>query len=354
MNQKEIAKGHFSAWLKQQGVTPVFVDVVNHFVRNDLNYYVIEYQFAGSELLIGVAGGYEQGAVEHSGHINSKMELLMEGNEIEQAEALVEEVEEYWNSYASIIEKKFRENADDGIFVGNVLLANYEWDFESLRLELAERWNVQVETEEDHHQLMFDVNDMHVVLTLCDGQLSNHEAEINAASNIDWPDVLEIVKYHQAYLEVCVHSGSSRIEAGKLHVKLLSCASMQDNVLAISTSGTVFEPGFYDECSDLMKEGQIPMYNLIHFGFYRTSKGLSGYTYGMKCLGYHEIELLDTFAEPEELHEFMSTMVYSVLERQIELKDGNKISVSEGHELMVSESMSETLNEITVKIEYPN
>ena len=39
---------------------------------------------------------------------------------------------------------------------------------------------------------------------------------------------------------------------------------------------------------------------------------------------------------------------------QIELKHGNKISLSEGHELMVVEGMSEALNEITVKVEYPN
>lgn len=354
MNQKELAKKHFTSWLMEQGVAPVFVDVVNQFVRNELNYYVIEYQFAGSELLIGVAGGYEEGSSEHSGHINSKMQLLEEGNEIAQAEELVNAVETYWSTHASSVEKIASKHAEEGVFAGHVLLANYEWDFDSLQLELAERWNIKTEAEETEHKLSFEVDDMSVVLSLHEGMVPHHEAEINASSNINWPEVQEIVKYHQAYLEVSVISGSSRLEAGKLHVKLLSCASMQDNVLAISVSGTVFEPGYYDECSDLMKEGQLPIYNLIHFGFYRTTSGLSGYTYGMKFLGHREIELLDTFAEIEDLHEFMATVVHSVLMNQIELKDGNKISVAEGHELLVSESMSETLGEITVKIEYPN
>ena len=70
--------------------------------------------------------------------------------------------------------------------------------------------------------------------------------------------------------------------------------------------------------------------------------------------GELEIEVLDTLGETEDLHEFLSTLVYSVLTHQIELKHGNKISLAEGHELMVTEGMSEALNEITVKVEYPD
>ena len=354
MEQKMIAAAHFKNWLLEKKMIPVYLEVVNQFVRNELNYYVIEYMVAGSELLLGVAGGYEEGAVEHCGHVHSKMELLMEGNEIEQAEALVDEIEGFWSQHASVVEEKFRKNAEEGRFVGHLLLASHEWDAESLCLELAERWNVKVDAEANGDVLSFEVDDMSVEISLHDGQLEHHEAQIHAASNIDWPEVLDVVNYHQAHLTVMVKTGASPLEAGKLHVKVMSCLSMQDNVLAVDAAGTIFEPGLYDEYSDLMKDGSLPVYNMIHFGFYRTSNGLSGYTYGLKMFGELEIEVLDTFGETEDLHEFLSTLVYSVLMKQIELKHGNKISLSEGHELMVVEGMSEALNEITVKVEYPN
>ena len=353
MNQKEIAAGHFKSWLKSQKLMPVYLEVVNQFVRNGLHYYVIEYMLAGSELLVGVAGGYEEGAIEHSGHLYSKMERLEEGKEVEQAHQLVDEVEDYWNQHASQIEQQFRQYANEGLFVGHVLLASYEWNAEDLKLEMAERWNVQIESEEEEN-LTFDVDEMKVSLSLHEGQMDHHEAEINASSNIDWPEVLEIVKYHKAYLKVEVHAKENRLEAGKMLVKLLSCLSMQDNVLAISSCGTIFEPGLYDETADVMKDGSLPIYNMIHFGFYRTSRGLSGYTYGLKMFNEKEIEVLDTLGEAEDLHEFMSTLVYSVLTHQIELKHGHKISLAEGHELLVHEGMSEALNEITIRVEYPD
>ena len=352
MNQKEIAKAHFNQWLNEKGLHAIYLEAVNQFLRGGLAYYVMEFALAGSELFVGVAGGYEEDSVEHCGHIFSRMEVLEEGNEIQQAIELVDAVEDYWSAHARIIEENFRKNAEEGHFISQVLLASFEWDFESLKLEMAERWNVQTETEASAEELSFEVENMHISLKLKEGQLAHHEAEINASSNTDWPDALEIVKAHRAYLEVSVISGLSRLEAGKMMVKLLSCCSMQDNVLAISTLGTVFEPGYYDECSDLMKEGQLPVYNMVHFGFYRTNSGLSCYTYGMKQYGELEIEVLDTLAEIEDLHEFISTLAYSVLMGQIDLKHGNKISVAEGHELMVTEGMSEALNEMTLKVEY--
>ena len=353
MNQKEIAVNQFRNWPLSQNVTPVYLEAVNEFQRNGLNYYVMEFMFAGSELLIGVAGGYEPGALMHSGHLYSRMEVLEQNNEIAQAHQLIDEIENFWNKHAEVIDHQFKKNAEKGCFIGHVLLASCEWDKESLCLELAERWDVKVVTNEEE-DLSFDIENLHVTVSLHEGQLDHYEAQINAASNIDWPDVLEIVNYHQAYLKVEVSSNLNRLEAGKILVKVLSCLSMQDNVLAISSCGTVFEPGLYDEVADVMKDGSLPIYNMIHFGFYRTSKGLSGYTYGLKMFNELEIEVLDTLGTAEELHEFMSTLVYCVLTHQIELKHGNKISLSEGHELMVHEGLSETLNEITVKVEYPD
>lgn len=353
MDQKELAVAQFRSWLMEQKITPVYLEAVNEFQRNGLNYYVMEFMFAGSELLVGVAGGYEPGAKMHSGHLHSRMEVLQEGKETAQALKLVEEIEGFWNQHAEVIEEQFKKDAEKGLFSGYALLASVEWDKDSLCLELAERWDVKVEADEKE-DLSFDCDDLHVHVSLHEGQMEHYQAQINAASNIDWPQVLDVVNYHQAYLKVEVSAGLNRLEAGKMLVKVLSCLSMQDNVLAINSCGTVFEPGLYDEYADVMKDGSLPIYNMVHYGFYRTSKGLSGYTYGLKMFNELEIEVLDTLGTAEDLHEFMSTLVYSVLTHHIELKHGHKISLAEGHELLVHEGFSETLNEMTVRVEYPN
>ena len=48
MNQKTIAAAQFKNWLLEKKIVPVYLEVVNQFIRNELNYYVIEYMIAGS------------------------------------------------------------------------------------------------------------------------------------------------------------------------------------------------------------------------------------------------------------------------------------------------------------------
>ena len=74
-----------------------------------------------------------------------------------------------------------------------------------------------------------------------------------------------------------------------------------DKYTGIYTSGVVFEPRFYEGFADMMKEDELPIFNWVWFGLYRSEGGLNGYTYGMDVFGKEEMEVLNADAEPESL-----------------------------------------------------
>ena len=87
----------------------------------------------------------------------------------------------------------------------------------------------------------------------------------------------------------------------------------QSGVLGVYTNGVVYQPQFYLDCSRMMEDGEIPLFNLVWFGLYRGEKGLCGYTMGLENLGYAEMEVLDSAAAPEQLVGFLANVSHYVL-----------------------------------------
>lgn len=358
MNQKEVALQDLKLWLSDErelGTIPEKIEVAGHFVLYGLNYYSIKYKKdENEEWLLGVAGGYEEDSTEHCGHVFSKMEVFDEKTAEEKSIEMVDMIRAYWMEQAKKAEENQRERIQNDQFLGFVLLANAEWDWNLLKMDLEEQWYIPVETEEKEDALIFKIQDMQCVVSLIPERIPNQEAEINASNNVLWSGAIEAAKAHQAHLIVSVKGANTMVEKGKLWTEILSCCSIQPNVLGIYASGTVFEPGFYEDAASLLKENNLPIYNWIHFGMYRTEKGLSGYTYGMKQFGFKEMEVLNTLASPEEIQEFLANLVYYVLENNAELHDQETIGFTQGQKLKIVEIDSEALNEKTLMIEYPD
>ena len=81
----------------------------------------------------------------------------------------------------------------------------------------------------------------------------------------------------------------------------------QKYVTGVFTSGVVFEPRFYEGFANMMKEDELPIFNWIWFGLYRSEGGLNGYTYGMDVFGKEEMEVLNT-RRPEDLRTFWQAL----------------------------------------------
>ncbi len=252
------------------------------------------------------------------------------------------------------------ENSHKGVFAGFVLMSKHSWDKEQLIHDLAEKWDITAQEDEDEDKrddaLVFDVDGMIAAISLMPYPIPDGEAEVNAENNYMWSEAVKAAKAHKAHIMVAVLGGNEEdlIERGKLYVKLVAACCRQKYATGVYTSGVVFEPRFYEGFADMLKDDELPIFNWIWFGLYRNEKGVCGYTYGMDAFGKDEIEVLDTDADPNDLRDFMASIVSYILDDDVELHDGETIGFSEDdkHKITRSKGVSLPEEQMTLKISY--
>lgn len=256
------------------------------------------------------------------------------------------------------------EEADHkGSFAGSVLLSKAEWDKEQLIRDLREEWGI-VDDEPDEggeddensdDAVVMRIGGMMLVVTIFRGHIPNNEAEINAENNYMWPEAVEAAKAHKAHIMVAVLGEEEKLlERGKLFTKAMAVCCKQKYATGVYTSGVVFEPRFYEGLADMIKEDELPIFNWVWFGPYRSEGGLNGYTYGMDVFGKEEMEVLNTDAEPEDLRDFLASLASYVLACDVTLQDGETIgfSADDKHTITRSPGVSLPEEQMTLKISY--
>lgn len=352
--QMEAAQKAMSEWLshpQELGKAPAKIECAGSFDLHEMHYYMFKYKKGLlGKWLLGVCGGYEDDELEHCGHVFSNMSEYNERTALEDAKQMVEMIRSYWMEQARLAEER-KEHA--GTFAGFVLLSDVSWDKQQLIHDLKAEWNIEIVDEDENEEaLVVILDDMTIALSLMPAPVPNGEAEQNAANNYLWKDAVEITKSHQAHIMAAVLGDAELIERGKLFVKLLASCCKQPNACGVYTSGTVFEPRFYMEFANMMKEDLLPIYNWIWFGLYQGEKGVNCYTYGMKVFGKDEMEVLDADADPSDVQEFLSSLVSYVLEYDVTLNDGETIGFTEDDKHSITRSEGVSLPEVTLKIEY--
>lgn len=252
------------------------------------------------------------------------------------------------------------ESDHTGVFTGFVLLSKGEWDKEQFIRDMKEKWDITVDEydaseEKDDDALVFEVGDMLAAVSLAAYPIPNGEAELNAENNYMWPDAVQVAKEHRAHIMVAILGKEEKIlEKGKLFTKLVATCCRQKYATGIYTSGVVFEPRFYEGFADMLKEDELPIFNWIWFGLYRSEGGLNGYTYGMEVFGKEEMEVLNTDAEPEDLRDFLASLASYVLACDVMLKDGETIgfSADDKHTITRSPGVSLPEEQMTLKISW--
>ena len=250
-----------------------------------------------------------------------------------------------------------------GSFAGSVLLSKAEWDKEQLIRDLREEWGIVDEepdegdedVENSDDAVVMRVGNMMLIVTLFHGHIPDNEAEINAENNYMWPEAVEVAKAHKAHIVVAVLSEEEKLlERGKLFTKAMAVCCKQKYATGVYTSGVVFEPRFYEGLADMLKKDELPIFNWVWFGLYRSEGGLNGYTYGMDVFGKEEMEVLNTDAEPEELRDFLASLASYVLAYDVTLQDGETIgfSADDKHTITRSPGVSLPEEQMTLKIGY--
>ena len=278
--------------------------------------------------------------------------------EDENAPAVIRECQE---EIAKRAEAEAEDESDHtGVFTGFVLLSKGEWDKEQFIRDMKEKWDIAVDEydeseEKGHDALVFEVGDMFAAVSLATYPIPGGEAELNAENNYMWPDAVKIAREHCAHLMVAVlGKEEDLLEKGKLFTKLVAACCRQRYATGVYTSGVVFEPRFYEGLADMIKEDELPIFNWVWFGLYRSEGGLNGYTYGMDVFGKEEMEVLNTDAEPEELRDFLASLASYVLACDVTLQDGETIGFSsdDKHTITRSPGVSLPEEQMTLKISW--
>jgi Tfp pilus assembly protein PilF len=390
-------------WLSHEnelGAPPSEIEAAGEFDLYGLHYYIYKYKTSsGDPWLLGVAGGYGRCDLDHCGHIFSEMEEYSPETAEEKAIALVEMLREAWMTEAEKELEMNDPNSEDelentnkpGAFSGSVLLNSYHFDTVQIKAHLKNDWDIylkegyngdptvidlltdQIKTRLNNYQnnfsgeehglnpnvsdesiLVFEVDGMTVAISFIGAPVPDGEAEYFAKTNYMWPDASDATKTHMAQIEVAVlyYDRAAVINAAKLYSKATACCLKLENAVGVYTSGTVFQPGFYIDVAELMKEDDLPILDWIYFGIYTSENKVSGYTYGLRNFGKEEIEIIRSAETPESVHDFLADISYYILKEDVDLKDGETIGFTEFQKVKIKKSKGIALDGYTFKIEY--
>ena len=389
-NQEKAAFKDMIEWLSHEnelGTAPSEIEHAGEFDLHSLHYYIFKYKkpsdeadtgkksnAASSPWLLGVAGGYSRFDLEHCGHVFSEMEEYSPKNAEEKAIALVEMLREAWRAEAEKELEARGLNPDDllisdetdasskiGPFSGFVLLESHDFDTEQIKANLRNDWDIHFKEEKgsgdpdisDEFSLVFNSDGMMAAISFIEMPVPNGEAERFAEANYMWEDAVSETKKHVAQILVVVFNREqSAIDAAKLHSKITSCCLKLENAVGVYTAGTVFQPEYYIEMADLMREEDLPIPNWVYFGIYTSESGTNGYTYGLRLFGKEEIEIIGSIESPESVHDFLANISYYILKEDVNLKTGETVGFTELQKFEIKKSKGVALDGYTFKIDY--
>ncbi len=365
-----------TGWLghkNELGKKPAKIKAAGSFSYEGNTYVILKFKpdlFGKWE--VGVVGFDEEG--NECGHTFSEFEEYDETTAKDQCIAMIEYLKEYWrgrflselerrgmteeeyNSLSEEERKKKWDEADEqnAVRVGSVLLKDAEIDFDALSDALIQAFDVKDENcTRDAQTLVFSLESNMISVALMDTPVPDGEAEFYAEGNFLWREAVETTKQHQAHLLVAVlNREANAIEAACFFTDTVNLCSMETKALGIYTTGTVYEPSFYNEWAGKLRNGEMPLPLWVYVGLVRDENGLSGYTYGLTLFGRLELEIIGTSRSHEELYNFLYGVCEGILSEGMYFHDGETLSFTADQRLTITKSKAVYVEGDSFKIAY--
>ena len=375
MNDKRAVE-IMTGWLghkNELGKKPAKIKAAGSFSYEGNTYVILKFKpdlFGKWE--VGVVGFDEEG--NECGHTFSEFEEYDETTAKDRCIAMIEYLKEYWrgrflselerrgmteeeyNSLSEEERKKKWDEADEqnAVRVGSVLLKDTEIDFDALSDALIQAFDVTDENcTRDAQTLVFSLESNMISVALMDTPVPDGEAEFYAEGNFLWREAVETTKQHQAHLLVAVlNREANAIEAASFFTDTVNLCSMETKALGIYTTGTVYEPSFYNEWAGKLRNGEMPLPLWVYVGLVRDENGLSGYTYGLTLFGRLELEIIGTSRSHEELYNFLYNVCEGILSEGMYFHDGETLSFTSDQRLTITKSKAVYVEGDSFKIAY--
>lgn len=341
--QEQAATAVMEDWLShpdELGKKPAKLEIAGTFDLNGLHYYIFKFKKTLlSSWKVAVCGGYEGDGVGHCGHIYSEMEPYDPSTAQEKCVAMVEKIRQYWMERADAQTDGTEHTGEN--FVGFVLLSTPEFNTEQFRNTLMEDWGIECpedaeDSESDGTALAFSVNNLMATVGLMEAPIPGGEAEYWANSNfMTREESIAAAQNHKAHLLVAV-LGAVSLQAGELYVKIAATCLKAANALGIYDCGTVWLPAHYIQSAMVMKEGDIPLMNLVFIGLYHNENGTSSWTNGLRSFGKEELEVIDSSQSPTEIYDLIFNLCSYIIKEGAVLRDGETCGFSMEQKLPIT------------------
>ena len=350
--QRDAARRAMSDWLahpNELGKAPARLECAQEFDQDGRHYYIFKYKKGRlGRWLMGVCGGYAPGSLEHDGCVFSQMQEYDPALAHRQAQALVAQLCPAPSTPAP------EPTRPTSVFMDLVLLEHAFWDRDALILDLEDRWGIPVQPEEAGREdtLLLDVPGARLVLAMKPTPIPGGEAEAAAARNPHWPQGRAQAGLHSAHLIAAALSrGGSALDAAKLLVQVVCSLCRQPGTLGVYTNGIVYQPQRYLEYAQGLEEGALPLHDLVWVHLLHTEDSVSGITCGLAALGFEELEIVQSTADPEQVRQLLACAARRVLTQNQPLQPGSTVGLTDEQQFPVSRGPAVNGRGTTCKIQ---
>ena len=117
-------------------------------------------------------------------------------------------------------------------------------------------------------------------------------------------------------------------------------------------SATLLVPkSVYIDFADMLNEEMLPIQLWIYIGLVQENGKTSMYSYGLAEFGKLEMEIINSDIDVNYLFDFLSNILYYIIDQDVTLLDGETIGMSEEQKLTIRESKAVYLEGDSLKIE---
>lgn len=229
------------------------------------------------------------------------------------------------------------------------------YDINKIKDYLKDYWNLTVTSiDGDNDTAILDIEGEKVAIAYMAVSIPSNDIEETARYAYNWPTILNDVKDSTGHAIVSVMSGTkTTVERYRLLSKVLHSILVTSDAIGIyQGSQTLLIPkDQYVESAQSIKDGANPINIWIYLGLRTSEESNSIYTYGLKEFGKHEMEIINSKLNLEELYDFISNICAYVIGSNVSFNDGETLGYTEDQKIKITLSKGQFTEGQTLKLE---
>ena len=221
--------------------------------------------------------------------------------------------------------------------------------------DLKNYWKLDVKDVDGNDEVAtFSIDGELVALAFMPAPVPSEELESLCQFSYMWDKAETEVMEHTHHAILSVMSGdASTVDKYSLLTKInASLLRTCKNAIGVyQGSATLLVPkAVYIDFADMLNE-DMPIQLWIYIGLVQENGKTSMYSYGLEEFGKREMEIINSDMDVNYLFDFLSNILYYIIDQDVTLLDGETIGMSEEQKLTIRESKAVYLEGDSLKIE---